>query len=469
MHTTLQFFGGAREVTGSCYLLEHAGQRVLLDCGMRQGESSAEKSNRNPFPFDAASIDAVVLSHAHLDHSGRLPHLVKAGFTGRIHLTPASLALLELMLLDAAFLEGREVEWENRRRQRANAPLLEPAFTQEDVARTLEHCRALRYETAVEVVSGVSIRLLDAGHILGSAIVNVDIDATPKAKRLVFSGDLGNSHGALLRDPTPVHHADVVLLESTYGDRCHRNTQETLEEFAEILSAANEEGGNVLIPAFAVGRTQELIYRLGEFEHRGALPQTHVFLDSPMAIGASEIYARHRHLFNETDAQQLGGADELKWSQWLPKLRLTSSTQESMAINRLEGGAVVIAGSGMCTGGRIRHHLKHNLWRRQCHVVISGFQARGTLGRALVDGAKRVRLFGEDIAVNAAVHTLGGFSAHADQQQLLDWLSQLEQPPAGGLYLVHGELEKIMPLQEQVFDQLGWFAKVPRLNERVQL
>ncbi len=409
---SLTFLGAAQEVTGSCYLLETLdGVKVLLECGMRQGRREADNGNRAPFPFDPASIDAVVISHAHLDHSGLLPRLAAEGFKGPIFATEATCELLELMLLDSAHIQEKDAEWENRWRNRIGKPSIKPLYTQADTERALKLRRPISLGSTVAVARGVRVTFHNAGHILGSSIVEVQFHDQVQPRRLVFSGDLGNTCSPLMRAPSPLSRADVVMLESTYGDRDHRDSNETLEELAAILEQAHRDGGNVLIPSFAVGRTQDLLYYLGRFYQEGRLPQQAVFLDSPMAARANGIYLRHSNEFDDRDREYIRGTGTTRLEEWLPVLRVTRSADESMAINRIKSGAVIIAGSGMCTGGRIVHHFKHNLWRPECHVVFPGFQARGTLGRNIVDGASAVRVFHQRIAVKAQIHTLGGFSA----------------------------------------------------------
>ncbi len=307
----------------------------------------------------------------------------------------------------------------------------------------------------------------NAGHILGSSIVEVQFHDQVQPRRLVFSGDLGNTCSPLMRAPSPLSRADVVMLESTYGDRDHRDSNETLEELAAILEQAHRDGGNVLIPSFAVGRTQDLLYYLGRFYQEGRLPQQAVFLDSPMAARANGIYLRHSNEFDDRDREYIRGTGTTRLEEWLPVLRVTRSADESMAINRIKSGAVIIAGSGMCTGGRIVHHFKHNLWRPECHVVFPGFQARGTLGRNIVDGASAVRVFHQRIAVKAQIHTLGGFSAHAGQSQLLDWVAHFAHRPA--LYLIHGEREKMEALRGAIRERLDWDAEIPEPGERIEI
>lgn len=463
----LSFLGAIQQVTGSCYLIEtHNGVRVLLDCGMRQGRREEEAGNRAGFSFDPQALDAVVLSHAHIDHSGLLPKLVAAGFRGPIHVTEASGKLVELMLLDSANIQEKDAEWENRWRARLGKPPIKPLYTRVDTERMLAQREPHAYGEAFEAAPGVSVTFFDAGHILGSAIVQVDVEDFGATRRLVFSGDLGNACSPLMHAPTPLSEADVVLMESTYGDRDHRDHQATIEELAEILQLAHRDGGNVLMPSFAVGRTQDLIYYLGLLYQQGRVPQQVVFLDSPMAIGANAIYS----LFQEQLDIQPGTAGDhnrQRIETWLPIFRATPTPEESMAINRFKSGAIIIAGSGMCNGGRILHHFKHNLWREECHLVIPGFQASGTLGRAIVDGAKTVKLMHQRIAVNAQVHTLGGFSAHAGQSQLIEWASHFKARPE--LYLVHGELDKMRALQEALRVRLDWQAGIPEPGDRIAL
>ncbi len=464
--TSLTFLGATGQVTGSCYLLDTGVSRILLDCGMFQGSTETEKQNEADFPFDPAGIGAVVLSHAHLDHCGRLPKLVKDGFKGPVFLTEASFSLLELMLMDAAHLQLRDTEWENKRRERAGKPLLEPLYTEADVKALLELRRPIAYDVETEILPQLRVSFHEAGHILGSSIVRLRISEKDKTKTLVFSGDLGNPNSPLLRDPTVLTEADVLLLESTYGDRDHKPLENTLDELREALAEAADSGGNVIIPAFAVGRTQDLIYWLGKIQRQGGLPQQQIYLDSPMAISASNIYADNVHLFNIDDPEFTkiapGG-----WQAWLPGLIYTETAEESMAVNRIAGGVIIIAGSGMCTGGRIRHHLKYNLWRRNAHIIIAGFQAEGTLGRAIVDGKKaHLKILGADVNVAAKVHTLGALSAHADQSQLLQWAGHFKDKPR--LYLIHGEKSAALSLQT-CFKRTGWEANIPVVGERITI
>lgn len=425
----VHFHGAAGEVTGSLHLVEAAGKRVLLDCGMIQGSREAEARNFADFPFDPASVDALVISHAHIDHIGRVPLLVRRGFRGPILAQRATAELLPIMLLDSASLAESEAERANRGR-RHGEPEVFPLYARDDVQDAMAQVRGIDYEVRETILPGVEVAFRDAGHILGSAIVELWGDG----RKLVFSGDLGPKGTPILRDPTPIREADLVLMESTYGDRNHKHRADTIRELGGILDLAHREHGNVLIPAFAVGRSQELLYWFARYWDEWNLSRWRIFLDSPMAARVVGVYGRHTALFDEeARAAWLGKPGPFE----LPNLRISASLEDSMAINRIDGGAIIIAGSGMANGGRILHHLKHNLDRRNAHVVFVGYQAEGTLGRRLVDGARWVRIHGRDYRVNAQRHTVGGLSAHADQQGLMDWYARFDAHPP--LALVHGE------------------------------
>lgn len=375
--------------------------------------------------------------------------------------------LLEILHKDAASIKERDAEWENKRRRRAGKKEIEPLYTMDDVEEALKHYEGIPYGHHQEVAKGIEVCFRDAGHILGSSIVELFINDKGQKKKLVFSGDLGNNDAALLRDPETITEADLILLESTYGDRNHRPIDETLKEFEDIIAEASESGGNILIPSFAVGRTQEIIFYLGKLYQEGKLKQQAVYLDSPMAIAATEVYHRFQNVFNPEDSASLRYGRTGTLHSYLPVLRYSRTTEESMALNRLDSGAIIIAGSGMCNGGRIRHHLKHNLWKSKAHVIIVGFQANGTPGRILVDGAKTFRVVGEEIAVKASIHTLGGFSAHASQSQLIDWVNNFNKPHPK-LYLVHGEEKAKAALREKLSHH-GWSANIPHYGESITL
>lgn len=425
----IHFQGAAGEVTGSMHLVEAAGRRILLDCGMIQGGREAEARNFDPFPFDPASIDALVLSHAHIDHIGRVPRLVWQGFKGPIFIQDAGADLLPVMLLDAASLAENDAERANRKRK-PGEPEAMPLFTREDVHAVLERVQPLSYDVRRPILPGVEIAFRDAGHILGSSIVELWADG----RKLVFSGDLGPNGTPILRDPVRIREADLVLMESTYGDRNHRDRLDTVREFGDILEQAWRERGKVLIPAFAVGRSQELLYWFAKHWDDWNLSRWKIFLDSPMAAKVVDVYDRHEDLFDE-DARAAWRSAPHPFR--LPNLHITESTEQSMAINRIENGVIVIAGSGMANGGRILHHFRHGIDRRGTHVVFVGYQSEGTIGRRLVDGARWVRIHGHDHRVAARIHTVGGLSAHTDQRGLMEWYAGFDPSPP--LVLVHGE------------------------------
>jgi metallo-beta-lactamase family protein len=453
------FHGAAGEVTGSMHLVEAAGRRILLDCGMIQGRREAELRNFDPFPFDPATLDAVVLSHAHIDHIGRLPRLAWQGFKGPVFIQQAGADLLPVMLLDAASLAESDAARENRRR-RQGEPEAMPLFTRRDVQQLLPQLRPLRYHARTAILPGVEIAFQDAGHILGSSIVELWADG----RKLVFSGDLGPTGTPILRDPAEIRDADLVLMESTYGDRNHRDRLDTVHEFGDILDQAWQAGGKVLIPAFAVGRSQELLYWFAKYWDDWGMSRWRIFLDSPMAAKVVDVYERHDALFDD-DARKVWQSHPSPFR--LPNLHITESVEASMAINRLRDGAIVIAGSGMANGGRILHHFRHNIDRRNTHIVFVGFQAEGTLGRRVVDGAKWVRIHGEDHRVNAAVHTVGGLSAHTDQRGLMAWYGAFEGRPP--LVLVHGEDKAREALAGEIGQRFGTEVQLARPGMVVQV
>lgn len=457
MEMRVRFCGANGEVTGSSHLVTIGEQRVLLDCGMIQGDEETEARNADAFPFDPASIDALVLSHAHIDHVGRVPLLVKRGFHGPIWAQAATADLTRIMLEDSASIAESDAMRENRKRAQQGLPLLEPLYTRQDAKEALRNVRRVEYGEAVEILPGVRIRLHDAGHILGSSAVELWNEGGGETRRLVFSGDIGPKGTPILRDPQAIADADCVLMESTYGNRLHRPRSDTVEELGRIFAAAYASGGNVVIPAFAVGRSQELLYWMAEHYEEWGIDRFQIFLDSPMAGKVLEVYEKHDELFDE-EARRLWA--ERRQPLRLPNLRVTESVGESQAINEQRGGAIIIAGSGMCNGGRIRHHLRHNLARPDAHIVFVGYQAEGTLGRILVNGAHDVRLFGERIEVLAQRHTVGGLSAHADQAGLAEWYGHFASHPP--VYLVHGEDEARHALAAKLRDTYGARASLSR-------
>jgi len=444
----LTFYGAAGEVTGSCYLLEAAGSRILIECGLIQGSSKDEERNKEPFPFDPASLDAVVLSHSHIDHSGRIPYLIKSGFNGPVFTHFACVDLCEIMLRDSGFIQEKDAEWENRRRERKGLKIIEPIYTAKDAEAAMSYFKALEYDKPERILPNIELCLHDAGHILGSSIIELTITENGIQKKLVFSGDLGQSGIPILRDPANIGYADVLLLESTYGDRCHKDQINTYQEIKDVFTEANEKEGKILIPAFAVGRTQEILYLFAKHFDEWELNRWQIFLDSPLAIRATEVYEKHHRVYDKEAAAFYG---KTGFKDVLPNLRYTRTPEESIQLNQIHSGAIIIAGSGMCTGGRITHHLKHNVWKNQTHVMIVGFQAHGTTGRALVDGAKRIRIWGETIRVAAQVHTIGGLSAHADQRDLLNWLGHFDNSP--DVYLVHGEEDALNTFKSAIEEE----------------
>ncbi|MCL2917856.1 MBL fold metallo-hydrolase RNA specificity domain-containing protein [Shewanella litorisediminis] len=438
MSMTLTFWGATEEVTGSCHLLELNGKRLLLDCGLIQGGKQQEARNREPFPFDPASLDAVVLSHAHIDHSGRLPLLVKQGYSGPIYTHSATLDLCGIMLKDAAMLQGRDAERQNKKRLKQGLEPLEALFDEQDVDVAMTRFIPLEYGMRLDPIPGVTLTLRDAGHILGSALLELELDDGQRQKRVVFSGDLGRAGMPILRDPDLVDAADLVLMESTYGNRLHRTWESTLEELKGIFAKAiSDSRGNILIPAFSVGRAQELLYLFHLYAKDWDLSRWTICLDSPMAIEATKVYIRHFPLMDEDFkrfVRQHPGNHPL-----LSNVEFIQSTEESIALNDVHQGLIIIAGSGMCNGGRIRCHLEHNLYRPECDIIICGYQAEGTPGRALVDGVDKLTISGQSIDVRARIHTVGGLSAHADQAELLRWYHHFNGRPP--LVLVHGEKE----------------------------
>jgi metallo-beta-lactamase family protein len=456
----LEFFGAAAEVTGSCHILHIGGRQVLLDCGLIQGSRKDEDRNRDPFPFDASKIDAVVLSHAHLDHCGRLPLLVKRGFRGPVFAQEASCELVAILLADAAHLAERDAEY----RSRKIGKKIKPLYTLAEGEQVMRQLRGRKYRTEFKVIKGVRVTFHDAGHILGSCAVEIRVEDSGVERKIVFSGDLGQYDTPILKDPDPIPGADLVLMESTYGGRRHRDREETIRELGEILTSPRSNRGNILIPAFSIGRSQEIMYQLGKYHDEWDLGRFRIFLDSPMAIEATRVYWEYSHLYDEeaTRLRKESGGMPL-----LPNLSLSRTPDESMAINRIDSGAIVIAGSGMCNGGRIIHHLKHNLEHEDTQVLITGYQANGSLGRRLVNGESSVRIYGRDIPVRATVHTVGGLSAHGDQDDMARWYENMENRPP--VYLVHGEVESQEAFRKYLVNRTGAEVHLPKPGESLDL
>jgi len=462
------FLGAAREVTGSCYLIETGTVRFLVDCGMFQGGRDAPKRNRKPFGFDPHSLDFVLLTHAHIDHSGMLPRLTREGFIGNIYTTKATAELLGIMLPDSAHIQESDAMRAARHRKPSarNLELLSIIYTLQNAEDCLKQLSTVAYDEWLMPHPNVRVCFRDAGHILGSAILEIQIKESDKTTKLVMSGDLGQPDRVILRDPTPIEDADVLFIESTYGNRVHKDLPNTLEELVQVIEhTLNIKRGNVIVPAFAVGRTQEIIYYLHELTRLGRLHDLEIYVDSPMATAVTQVTVQHMALFDD-EAQQLA-----KWhaaGRGLPRLRFTESTEESIALNEIRSGAIIISASGMCDAGRIKHHLRHNLGHAENSVLITGFQAQGTLGRRLVDGAKQVSIFGQKIPVHASIHTLGGFSAHADQVALLAWAGNFRRKPRQ-TFVVHGEESAALVLASRLQSDFGWAVTVPDPGQVVEL
>ena len=431
----LTFYGAAKAVTGSCHCLEVNGTRILIDCGLQQGRD--ERDNR-VLDFAPGSIDYVIVTHAHIDHTGRIPLLVKQGFHGQIVTTRLTGQLMSIMLRDSAHIQESDAQWQNQKGRRAGRPPVEPLYTLADAEHAMELVTTCEYGQMVDLCPGVRLRSTDAGHLLGSACAELWLTEEGVTRKIVFSGDLGNVDQPIIRDPQPIDEADFVVMESTYGDRLHEPPESYTEALAQIIDETFERGGNVIIPSFAVGRTQELLYFMREMKERGLVrshPDFQVCVDSPLANEATRIYSGDLHGYLDEEAiEALKGGALFQF----PGLTLTESSEESKALNEDKSSKVIISASGMCDAGRIRHHLKHNLWRKECAIVFVGYQAEGSLGRALLEGARSVKLFGEEIAVNARIVNFKGLSSHADRDHLLAWARHFAPRPRH-IFVVHGE------------------------------
>ncbi|MBR4020230.1 MAG: MBL fold metallo-hydrolase [Firmicutes bacterium] len=466
----IQFCGASSSVTGSCHLLSTENHQILLDCGQFQGGKAMEAMNAEPFPFDPAQVECVLLSHAHIDHCGRLPLLVKRGFEGNIYCTDATADLLQVMLKDSAYIHEKEAEWKTKKALRAGKPPVEPLYTQKDAEKTLGLVKPVLYDQLFELNEDMRIVFNDAGHILGSAITEIWVKEGEKEAKVVFSGDLGMVDRPILRDPTFIKKADYVIMETTYGNRNHPENSTSIQELLDIILMTVKRGGNVVIPSFAVGRTQELVYELNKFyeehdEYKEVLDKVMVYVDSPMATTATEVFRKNAQVFDEeTKAYILKGDNPLDFKN----LKFTRTTQESQGLNFNKEPKIIISASGMCEAGRIRHHLKHNLWDARNSIVFVGYQAEGTLGKMLVEGAKEVTMFGEVISVGAEIYNLGGFSGHADQNSLLAWIGAFQQKPKQ-VFLVHGEEDSKKDFAALITEKLGYDPVVVMGNSEFEL
>ena len=458
----LSFFGADQCVTGSCHCLEVNGKRILVDCGLQQGRD--EVSNAE-FPFAANTIDYVLVTHAHIDHSGRIPMLVKQGFQGRILTTRLTAELLDIMLQDSAHIQESDAEWKNRKGERSGAPHVEPLYTIEDALRVKEFMTTCEYGQVIDLCEGVEVEFVDAGHLLGSSCIAMELSEGGVKKRIVFSGDLGNIKQPIIRDPVHFQGADYVVMESTYGDRNHTEVWSYTDDLAKIIDETMARGGNVIVPSFAVGRTQELLYFIREIKDAGLVksnPDFPVYIDSPLAKRATTIFTGDLRGYLDDDAMKLvkDGTHMFNFTN----LRMTETSEESKLLNEDRTPKVIISASGMCDAGRIRHHLKHNLWRPECTVVFVGYQGEGTLGRTLLEGARSVKLFGEDIAVQAKIVNFKGLSSHADRDHLISWISDFQNPKPEHVFVVHGDRE-VAPFFAQTLNNLGFEAHAPQYTE----
>ncbi len=457
----VKFLGAAMSVTGTCHLITTDKYKILLDCGQFQGSKALEELNKEDFGFDPLEIDFVILSHAHIDHSGRIPLLTKRGYTGRIYCTDATADLVEIMLKDSGYIHEKEAEWANRKAERSGKPFVQPLYTFEDAAGSAKYLEPVIYGQLFDINPDVRVRFNDAGHILGSSIVELWIREGDHVSKVVFSGDLGVKNKPILKDPSTIAEADYLIMEATYGDRVHESSMDSLKKFFDIILKTTRRGGTVVIPSFAVGRTQELIYHLNMFyeehnEFKQELDKIMVYIDSPLATSATEIFRRNAQVFDdETRDYILKGDNPLDFKN----LVFTRTSDESRALNFNTAPKIIISASGMCDAGRIKHHLKHHLWDQKSSVVFVGYQAEGTLGRSIVNGDKDVSIFGEKIHVNAEIYSLEGFSGHADRDDLLEWLSSFIEPPKK-VFLVHGEGNSKRAFADTVKLALGYDCTV---------
>lgn len=455
----IKFLGAARTVTGSMHVLECGGHRFALDCGLFQGSKEIKERNYQDFKIDPKTLDFLILSHAHIDHSGLLPKLCKLGFTGPIYCNTATAELAKVMLPDSAHIQETEVERKNRKLSRAGKMLIEPIYTVEDAMNCLQQFQPINYDEIIKPVDGIEMCLRDAGHILGSGIVELWLEEDGKKIKVVFSGDLGQEKQPFIKDPTYIPNADYVIMESTYGDRFHKDVLNRLDRLQSVIDETMRKGGNLIIPAFAVERTQDLLYDLNELYVMGELdPAIDVYIDSPLAIAATEIFKNSSHLYDDEALDYVNnGFHPLK----LPNLKYSHTQEESMQLNSVTGNTIIISASGMCEAGRIKHHLKYNLWRPESTILFVGYQAEGTLGRKILDGEKLVTIHGEQVNVKADIRQIEAYSSHADQAGLMDWLKKYVDGPSE-VFLVHGEEKAQQTLADLIQNELGIPVVIPQ-------
>jgi len=467
MHIKLGFFGAARNVTGSRYLLEANGVRLLVDCGLYQ-ERDFRGRNWEPFPVPPGTIHAVLLTHAHLDHCGLLPKLVREGFQGKIYCTPTTSEIAQITLLDSANLQQEDAEFKRKRHKRegrrGSYPEL-PLYTTEDAKASLSLLSPVKYREPVKISDGIEATFYNAGHILGSSMISVRISQNGEQRTVLFSGDVGRWNKPILRDPTLFDSADYVLVESTYGNSLHESSEDVSGKLAEVINYTHKAGGNIITPSFALERSQELLYHLNKLLIEGQIPHMLVFMDSPMAIRVTEVFERHPELFDD-EAIQFVRQEKSPFD--FPGLTMTRTVEESKAINHIKGTVMIIAGSGMCTGGRIKHHLVTNISRPESTMLFVGYQAIGTLGRNIVNGCEKVRILGQTHPIKARIVQISGFSAHADRDELFKWLSSLKKPPKH-LFITHGEADTALHFADFLKEKTGWEISVPEYKEEVLL
>ena len=453
----LRFLGAAHTVTGSCYMLEVQDSKILIDCGMFQGSKRIKELNREDFSFDPAELDAVLLTHAHVDHCGLIPKLCKDGFKGPVYATKTTCDLAQIMLPDSAHIQEADTKLRNRKGLRSGAEPVNPLYTIEDAMKALQHFRSVSYQEEFPVTDHIRVVYRDAGHIIGSAIIEIFATEDGKTTKLVFSGDLGQPAQPIIKDPSTIRGADFLVVESTYGDRVHQMYDKE-SALAEIVNDTMDRGGNLIIPAFAVGRTQTLLYYFYKLWKAGRIDDVPIILDSPLAIAATRIFVQNCQDF---DNETLALLDRDGKLPQMPQLRICKTAAESQALNSSESSAIILSASGMADAGRILHHLKHNLWRPESTILFAGYQAEGSLGRRIVDGMKRVRVMGEEIAVRATIKVLDGFSAHADSNQLIQWISCIENPKPAKIFIVHGEATAQEALKTNILSEMGIESYIP--------
>jgi len=459
--------GAAGSVTGSNFLVETSrGKSLIVDCGLFQGGKEMERRNWEGWGYDPKALKNLVLTHAHIDHSGRIPKIVRDGFRGKIITSPPTAELCKIMLLDSAHVQEMDAEWQTKKNKRQGKRAIEPLYRTRDAEESLRYLTPVELDQTIDLEPGSKVRLRNAGHILGSAIAELWVEDEGKEMKIVFSGDIGKHDQLIVADPFEIVEADYLFIESTYGDRLHRTFEESKAELLEAINYAISNKEKVIIPSFALERTQEVLYLLGEFSRAGQLPDIPIYLDSPLAIKATEIFRRNKKYYDEAAQAIVGqGFDPFD----IPTLKLTSTAGQSMKINQVQGSAIIIAGNGMCTAGRIKHHLKHNLWRPGASIVIVGFQAAGTTGRQIVNGAKMVTIFGQKIAVKAKVFTIGGLSAHADQADLLGWVGHFAGKSKPRVFVIHGETTSSEALANAIRRRFGLDVHVPQWREVLNL